>query len=75
MRASKTGALRSLLRREVEKLSRRATAQERFERITAWLGPAPSEAVEEIPKQHYDWLAGDEEPAHLSDELKKELGV
>jgi hypothetical protein len=72
---SKTGALRDLLKREIGKIDRRTTAQERFERIMAWLGPPPDVAPEEIPKQHYDWLAGDAEPANLSENLKKELGL
>lgn len=72
---SKTGALRDLLKREVEKIGRHATAGERFERIMAWLAPAPGEPVEEIPKQYFDWLAGDPEPAELSTRLKKELGL
>jgi len=72
---SKTGALRELLKREIGKIDRHATAQERFERIMAWLGPAPDVAPEAIPRQHYDWLAGEAEPADLPENLKKELGL
>ncbi len=71
---SKTGALRELLKREIGKIDRRATAQERFDRIIAWLGQSPAGTPEPIPKQYYDWLAGDSEPVELSESLKKELG-
>ena len=74
MNTSKTGALRELLRREIGQANRLSTSSERYNRIMEWLGP-PISAVEEIPKQHYDWLAGDTEAAEMSDTLKKELGV
>lgn len=75
MHTSKTGALRELLKREIGKIDRRATSQERFDRIMAWLGPPPSVPPEEIPKQYYDWLAGDAALPELSESLKKELGL
>ena len=74
MHTSKTGALRELLRREIGKVNRLTTSGERYRRIMEWLGP-PMDPVEEIPKQHYDWLAGDTEPAEISERLKKELGL
>lgn len=74
MHASKTGALRELLKREIGKLDRRTTAQERFNRIMAWLGPPSPVPPEEIPKQYYDWLAGEGERPKLSESLEKELG-
>ncbi len=75
MHMSKTGALRELLRREIGQVDRRATSQERFERIMKWLGPTPAQPVEEIPKEYYDWLAGDPEPAKMSENLSRELGI
>jgi len=75
MHTSKTGALRELLKREIGKIDRCATAPERFDQIMAWLGPVPSAPPEEIPKQYYDWLAGDAARPELSDCLRKELGL
>ena len=72
---SKTGALRDLLKREIGKIDRRSSAEQRFQRIMGWLGPAPEAPPEEIPRQYYDWLAGDAETADLSENLKKELGL
>jgi hypothetical protein len=72
---SKTGALRDLLKREIGKMDRRTTAQDRFDRIMQWLGPAPEVTPEEIPRQYYDWLAGDTEQPEISKNLKKELGL
>lgn len=72
---SKTGALRDLLKREIGKIDRHTTAEDRFERIMRWLGETPEVAPEEIPRQYYDWLSGDTEQAELSENLKKELGV
>ncbi len=75
MQTSKTGALRELLKREIGKADRRATSQERYDRIMNWLGPAPNATVEEIPKQYYDWLGGEADLPEMSDSLKKELGM
>jgi hypothetical protein len=75
MHTSKTGALRELLKRELAGLDRRATAQARYAAIMEWLGPPAERQVEEIPKEYFDWLAGDPQLPQLSDALKKELGV
>ncbi len=73
---TKTGALRDLLRSEVAKLDRQATAQERYDRIRKWLGPPPEVPPEPIPKEYYDWLWHDDAPMpNLSPALKKELGI
>ena len=74
MHTSKTGALRELLKREIARIDRRMTSQERFDRIMSWLGRA-GEPPEAIPKQYYDWLAGDAEAPGISDALKRELGL
>jgi hypothetical protein len=75
MHMPETDPLRELLGREIGQVDRRATAQERFERIMTRLGPTPAQPVEEIPKEYYDWLAGDPEPSDLSENLRRELGV
>ncbi|MBV9034248.1 MAG: type II toxin-antitoxin system VapB family antitoxin [Acidobacteriaceae bacterium] len=73
--SSKTGALRDLLRREIQGLERKASAEERYRKLMSWLGPAPEVPPEPIPKEYYDWLAGESELPALSPALKKELGV
>ncbi len=73
--ASKTGALRELLKREVSAMEQKNTADEKYRRIMEWLATLPAASEELIPKQHYDWLAGDPIPADLSPELRKELQI
>ncbi len=72
---SKTGALRDLLRREIKTLERRPSAEERYKKMMSWLGPAPEVPPEPIPKEYYDWLAGESDLPALSPALKKELGL
>jgi hypothetical protein len=73
---TKTGALRDLLRAEIAKLDRQATAEERRAKIEKLLGPPPEHPPEPIPKEYYDWLWHDDVPMpKLSPALKKELGI
>ena len=72
---TKTGALRDLLRREIKAFERKASAEERYKKLMTWLGPAPEIAPEPIPKEYYDWLAGESDFPTLSPALKKELGI
>ena len=72
---SKTGALRDLLRRELKAVGRKASAEERYNKVMSWLRSTLETPPEPIPKEYYDWLAGDAELPALSPALKKELGI
>ena len=56
-------------------VERKASAEERHNKVLSWLGSAPETPPEPIPKDYYDWLAGNAELPVLSPALRKELGI